>query len=268
MSIANIILKLKSWVTGYQEVPKKLIDFDTPSTIYEDSAQDIAFVDNEYPSKADLPQKSNEKLKKWQDGCIVLISGISIPVGMKYEDSQGETTSRKIEVKKIYRSSDGIDYLSGFCYLRKAYRNFRTDRISEIVSLETGEIYRSPQAFIEQYGIFSTPQLEKLQIFIHILSYLARADRNFDDCELNIISALVDDYAQGESKERILSYARSHKPTKKDYLAEVEKLRFFDRKDLSYLVIMAERLINADGKVTKKESEFFDVLKSSVESLK
>lgn len=58
-------------------------------------------------------------------------------VAFSYKDSQGDTTYREVDVKKV-----GDEYITGYCHLRQQIRTFRTDRIisNEIILRESGEI--------------------------------------------------------------------------------------------------------------------------------
>ena len=58
-----------------------------------------------------------------------------------YQDANGTVTRRKVDVFKIYYSSDGDGCMDGFCHSRKAKRTFRLDRIfGDVIDLETGEV--------------------------------------------------------------------------------------------------------------------------------
>lgn len=264
---SRIATCLRLFILDRKDEPPKLVAYAVTPEISENPEEDLEFVQNQFPARVDLPKQKNRSLEEWRNRCSVLVSGISVPIGMKYGDSFNDYTARKIDVKKLIRGDNGQRYVIGFCHLRNAYRNFREDRIIEVVALETGEIYTNPGEFFDFYAVFSTPSLEKLQVFVHILSYLARADRRFDECEMDVISELIGLYAPAESRARIIDYAKNHKVTKSDFLGEIEKLSYFEFEEVNRLVVYAERLIKADGKVSKKEQEFFDALKSAANSL-
>lgn len=176
----------------------------------------------------------------------------------------GARTNRRVLVHKILRSDDGRRYLCGYCALRARYRNFREDRIEEIIELETGTVYSQPADFFNRYGIFDSSALEQLQVFIHILGYLARTDHSFDVVEQRIISLIIGQYCGGRQKELIEEYAFTHKVNRKDYLNEVAKLAYMDDSVVEFLIKKAEELIGVDGKITGTEQELFDILRENL----
>ncbi|UHC20489.1 hypothetical protein LRS73_35645 (plasmid) [Methylobacterium currus] len=70
--------------------------------------------------------------------------------GMKYQliysDAFGEVSERKIRFERT-NDRDGTLSLVAHCYMRKAQREFRTDRIIEIADAETGVVIRDPETF-------------------------------------------------------------------------------------------------------------------------
>lgn len=257
---------MKSLVGGKPEIKPDLIAFEYSTNIDDSDEKDIELVADVYPSKADIPLDTapdRSALEIWKSKCNVLISGISIPVGMDYTDARGSLTQRRVEVKKIIRKDDEYRYISGFCYLREKHRNFREDRIKKLIELETGEVYPAPHKFLDKYGIFNSEKMEELQVILHILSYLARVDRKFINEEKELISEVISQYSSGQQIDLVKDYAFSHKVTKKDYLNEVSKLAYVDLTTVEFLINKAEELIKVDGKITPKEQEFFDVLKGN-----
>lgn len=266
LGIRIVIDKLKSLASGKPEIKSELIPFEYSVDIDDSDEKDIEFIADVYPSKADIPYDRGPNihaLEAWRERCNTLISGISIPVGMKYTDAKGALTQRQVEVKKIFRSDDECRYFSGFCFLRESHRTFREDRIEEIMELETGEVYPAPRTFFDRYGIFNSAKMEELQVIVHILSYLARADRKFIDEEKEVISKIISQYCNDQQKDLVEDYTFNHKVTKKDYLSEVSKLAYMDISTVEFLIRKAEELIKVDGKVTPKEQEFFGILKDN-----
>ena len=222
-------------------------------------------VEDVYPSKVDLPEDTGnreEALKAWREGCRVLMSGVHLEIGMAYLDAKGNLTDREIEVSKIFKSEDNKRYFSGFCRLRQANRSFREDRMVHLIDLETGEIFDPPSVFFDKYSLFDSPKLEELQIIVHILSYLARSDRKFLDAEKEFISKVIGRYCRGERRVLIESYAFNHKVKKQDFLNEVSKLVYMDDYSVWSLIKDAEEVIKIDGKISKKEQDLFDTLRT------
>lgn len=260
----EIIEALKSFAHSKPEIKMELKPFQYSSELDDGDEENVNFTSDIFPARADIPSPSSQvnlvALEAWRNKCTVLISGINIPIGMTYIDAKGDETKRKIDVKKIFRSGDLDRYFTGFCYLRVATRTFREGRIQEIIELRTGEVIQ-PKIFFDRYGIFGGAKMEELQIIIHILLYLARADRSFIDAEKTVLSEVIGQYCTGHQKELIEEYAFNHRLQKQDYLNEVSRLRFMDRAVVSFLLAKAEELISVDGKITQKEREFFNILK-------
>ena len=266
LGIKSIIDNLKSLVKSKPEIKPELIPFEYSANIDDSDEKDIELVADVYPSKADIPlDKSPDRsaLETWKSKCNVLISGISIPVGMDYTDARGTLTQRQVEVKKIIRKEDEYRYISGLCYLREKHRNFREDRIEKLIELETGEVYPAPHKFFDKYGVFNSEKMEELQVILHVLSFLARADRKFVDEEKELITEVISQYCNGQQNSLVEDYAFNHKVTKKDYLNEVSKLAYMGLNTVEFLIRKAEELIKVDGKTTPKEKKFFDLLKGN-----
>ncbi|MFC1827731.1 hypothetical protein ACFLZQ_07375 [Thermodesulfobacteriota bacterium] len=266
LGIKSIIDNLKSLVKNKPKIKPELIPFEYSADIDDSDEKDMELVADVYPSKADIPldkSRNRSALETWKANCNVLISGISIPIGMDYTDAKGALTQRQVEVKKIIRKEDEYRYISGLCFLREKHRNFREDRIENLIELETGEVYPAPHKFFDKYGIFNSEKMEELQVILHILSYLARADRKFVDGEKELISEVISQYCDSQHKPLVENYAFTHKVSKKDYLNEVSKLAYMDLNAVNFLIRKAEELIKVDGKITPKEKEFFDLLKGN-----
>lgn len=262
-----VIGQLKSIARSRPTEKTEYIPFEYSKQISDEDEQDIAIVEDVYPSKADLPRETipgMAALEAWRESCQVLISGINMPIGMIYQDAKGDLTKRQVEIKKIFRSIDDRRYFCGFCVLRAAIRTFREDRVYELIDLETGDRYKNPTQFFDKYSLFDSAKMEKLQVILHVLSYLARVDRNFCDKEKDFISELISEYCRDDRQRLVEDYAFNHKVKKQEYLNEVSKLAYMDEDAATFLVHKAQGLIAIDGKITKKEKEFFDILQPNL----
>jgi hypothetical protein len=59
-----------------------------------------------------------------------------IDLELQYRDGSGDVTERTIIPDRLYRSSNGLCYLKGYCRLREEDRTFRLDRILSFEPLE------------------------------------------------------------------------------------------------------------------------------------
>ena len=64
-----------------------------------------------------------------------------------YKDAQGDLSERSIEVRAVTGFADKKDpglihfeYMEGYCFTKRAKRNFRLDRIKRLTDSETGEV--------------------------------------------------------------------------------------------------------------------------------
>lgn len=260
-SIKIVIGKLKELIGGRPDLAPALVRFEFSTDIDDSDEDNIELVTDVYPSQVDSPfgRGNDQPLHAWRQRCKTILSGVSITVGMSYLSANGNSTNRKVEIKKIFRDGPSR-YFTGFCFFREAFRTFREDRIAEITDLGTGEVFPSAKAFFDRYGIFNSPKMEELQVILHVLIYLARADRKFVEEEKAIISDIISQYCSPQQKKLVEDYAFCHKPTKQDYLGEVGKLAYMDAGVAMFLIRKAEELIKADGKVAAKEQELFDLI--------
>lgn len=90
--------------------------------------QPAVFIDTDIAPPKARQQKTTKRKKNSTPFSMVAFS---------YKDSQGDTTYREVDVKKV-----GDEYITGYCHLRQQIRTFRTDRIisNEIILRESGEI--------------------------------------------------------------------------------------------------------------------------------
>lgn len=72
--------------------------------------------------------KPKSKFDEWEDGLIVMWAG-SCFVTFEYQDSNGDSSKRKVEVRKALSSTSGDMYLKGYCSKRNDIRTFKTSRI-------------------------------------------------------------------------------------------------------------------------------------------
>lgn len=112
---------------------------------------------------------------------------------MRYRDADGAATARRISFERLY-PGDGFVYVEAYCHLRRAPRTFRSDRIAELVSVETGEIFDGMNG---DWSVWRLPPVEKGSDFasvrqkagpgLAILVYVAMADHDLAEAEMEIL---------------------------------------------------------------------------------
>ncbi|MBW1730022.1 MAG: WYL domain-containing protein [Deltaproteobacteria bacterium] len=263
LRINSIVQRLKQFAGQKQDPEIDYFPYEISSQVSDDATEVILSVETAYPSPTLTREDAalEADIERWRRQCRPLACNLDMMAGLVYVDSRGNSSKRRVEIHSILSSEDGFRYIKGLCLLRNSWRNFREDRIQELVDLETGEIFEPPTAFFDKYSLFEGSELEKLQIFLHILSYLARADRRFVDEEKQVIVGVIGDFYEGPKLSLIEAYAFNHRVKKQGFLDDVERLRYMDQDDILYFLEKAKLLIEADGKVTAKETELFEVLR-------
>jgi len=113
-----------------------LLDLGVPIEINMNakSIQDIVDFEGNYPYKHIDPETLQPK-------------DLTIPseINISYRDSKSKETKRDISIKNI-RFEHGVYYLDAYCHMSHTSKTFRSDRITEIISNETGEIF-TPEVF-------------------------------------------------------------------------------------------------------------------------
>jgi hypothetical protein len=73
----------------------------------------------------------------------LLRRGISVPftaeLQLSYRDGLGVKTERVVRARSLTQTPSGL-YLNGFCRMRRSYRTFRADRMSQIIDQSSGEV--------------------------------------------------------------------------------------------------------------------------------
>lgn len=213
---------------------------------------------------ANTAQDVPNELKEWDKGCRYVASGLNIPIGFEYRNGQGDTSRRKMNVHHFIDHVDGIRYVRGLCHARNEERTFRENRMSEVMELQTGEIHKRPSSFFDKYCLFDTPEKQKLQVLLHILMFLARADRRFAESEMVVLKTVISDHGPIRDRNKLEVYAFSKNIDRDEFFEAVDALEKMDAATIQYLVDRADEIIKSDGRVTPKEREMFAALKQFV----
>jgi len=102
---------------------------------------------NYFKEKSNEEKTNSFSVTKLDEKSLADEIRISNKLRITYCDSKGVETQREIKVNNVHYFND-ICYLDAYCYLRDAPKTFRTDRILDMVNLETGE-FISPKYFLE-----------------------------------------------------------------------------------------------------------------------
>jgi len=107
-------------------------------------------------------------------------------------------TSRRIDVSGVYGGAAAL-YVDAYCHLRRAERTFRSDRIIEMASAETGVVFDDPGAAISaRMKEHSDPGpdfravIGKARKGLAVLAWAARADRLLSADEMAVLLDYVE----------------------------------------------------------------------------
>ena len=172
-------------------------------------------------------------------------------------DTAGQISERAVSLSRIW--SDGsATYFRGVCHLRNAVRSFRTDRVSELICLATGEVAEDPRAWLLAHALFerTDPTAEALRATrdeLTILAYMANADGHLDPDEVEVIIDLVMMATEDEiDRDHVAAHVRRLTPSASEIEGALNSI-VADPKRLGALRRAKRRLVDADGKLQVAE---------------
>ena len=198
---------------------------------------------------------------------------------IEYQKEGEDPEFRRIRIKSIHEKA-GMTYIEAYCYLRRAPRNFRYDRIVSIAD-DNGEVH-DPDTYFEallgyplRYASASTvPTTEPIQKphdhwfeylqsaidGVSLLIALGRADIRLVKAERSIIVQYIRSIAESEGKEwnlgseaRIDDYLKRLKPDEQVVRRSISRLQASGEFERQTFLDHAERLIHADGRIHPAE---------------
>ncbi|MCA3256288.1 WYL domain-containing protein [Bradyrhizobium sp.] len=185
------------------------------------------------------------------------IAGLGLYI--EYEDAGGRRSERRITCRALAKRPAG-QTLIAWCHERNAPREFRIDRIAEVVDLVTGELLDPAEVFgryIANASHFDRPDLDRI---VRVLVFLARCDGRDHPSEWIAVEDAIAAYClrydgDDELCSTTLHMARRLAPTGLDFVAA---LRWFIRQPdgpkLARLVLdHSRKLIDADGVLRPEE---------------
>lgn len=191
-----------------------------------------------------------------------------------YTDAKGETSERRIVVKRI-EGYGRAETVFAWCCERSAYRRFLIGKISELVDVETGEVL-NPQTHFNQLaseGAIGTTD-KSLADLVTILVFLARCDGEAHPIEMEVIEDAVLTHIQrfgGEPKlaQKTARSARKLAPDADDFLAALTRVeRHPNRAVLASMILdAAADVMAADGRMAAEEMHWFLPISEALEEM-
>ncbi|PCI51940.1 MAG: hypothetical protein COB49_00620 [Alphaproteobacteria bacterium] len=231
------------------------------------------------PATFAIQYDPDEKPENGVDGVGARISK-SLPgilVGIKYQDEYGDRSSRRITCKNIQKVGSDVYMFTAYCHEAEGPRNFRSDRMQEVVDLRTGEVFGTGLEFIRTLvadgmlpeEIHSVKPVGKHQRYITthcgkaicVLVYMARCDGHFHEKELLVIGEFIKDICpQDEYDYDLLAILNHAAITYSDHSYFVESLEYLYKANYFLNKIIQPKLLKylsdliyADGILAQEE---------------
>lgn len=200
-----------------------------------------------------------------------------ILVGIKYQDEYGDGSSRRITCKNVQKVGDNIYMFTAYCHEAEGPRNFRSDRMREVIDLRTGEVFGDGEDFIKTMvidgmlpeEIHSASPVRKHQRYISthcgkaicVLVYMARCDGHFHEKELLVIGNFIKEVCPPDEYDYdLLAILKHAANTYSDHSYFVESLEYIYKENYflnkiiqPILLKYLSNLIYADGFLAQEE---------------
>lgn len=148
------------------------------------------------PDIDDTPEPITTDLPKWE---AQELSGAACII--HYSDSRGQLSQRRVTCQRLDQAKEQL-YLHAWCHERAAHRMFRTDRISVVIDIITGEIFEPGAIFFANFqpsstsaaGItwgLSVKHRADLLAALNVLTFLANCDKDWHPAERERIEQFV-----------------------------------------------------------------------------
>lgn len=192
---------------------------------------------------------------------------LGIAFAIRYVDSEGRSSRRRITVREIKSAGGGPIYIGAHCHERNAYRTFRADRVTEMVSLATGEVLPSAEAALRAIVAdhITMKAVQECRHELQVLAYVGRVDGHFSEPEQEIAARMVEAQFPRDDIDprRLRQIVADLFPDDESFrlsLAELSRARSGKRLFLETL----RDLIEADGQVHPEEAALLAAVKSGI----
>jgi hypothetical protein len=101
-----------------------------------------------------------------------------------------EGSARAVTLHAVWQAG-AVTRLRGFCHLRGALREFRSDRIVSLIDLSTGEVPDDASGWLASHALNSASPLNAVLPELTVLAFLAKADGSLDPDETEAIVDFV-----------------------------------------------------------------------------
>jgi predicted DNA-binding transcriptional regulator YafY len=182
---------------------------------------------------------------------------------IRYVDSRGEESSRRITVRRLATKSDDV-LIYAYCHERRAPRCFASSRISEMIDVATGEVIGDPSSHFSLFvapsdasELPTTETIARIQDAATVLVFLARADGRLDVAETRAIAGRIVALVGGRHEELIDTVIARLYPDSWSALDAFERMIGSSRiEDLIDVLEFLPTLAAIDGVVSDAERAF------------
>ncbi|MBF0325548.1 MAG: WYL domain-containing protein [Alphaproteobacteria bacterium] len=193
-----------------------------------------------------------------EEGCD-LLDVVGLALGIVYQGASGQETRRRITVSSLVSRGDAV-LVNAWCHERQAFRQFRLDRIGEVVVLATGEVFDDAAAFFDGlHGRDPTAEaLAGCRHSLQILAYLARCDGHLHPDEQEQIIDFILSTAPDPScldEVRLRRHVAALYPDPATYAKALRALRLSGGDQVRRLGRYVQRVLDADGILDDAEFE-------------
>jgi hypothetical protein len=186
----------------------------------------------------------------------------------RYVDGTGRRTERTVDVRQLGGYAD-TTLLIGHCSLRDATRTFRTDRITNCVDVDTGEVVKDVVAHLKKRYEESPEHsrdklLEEEYDTLRVLLYMGKADGQLRAAEKSIIRetcvALASDSRMTDATIDDM-FVTMDVPTLQAFKLAVGRLAKREQTSRAVVLGAAEKMIATQKTVHPAEQEAVDYMR-------
>jgi len=181
------------------------------------------------------------------------VSGSSCYI--EYTSADGEQTKRTITLRMIEGPPGNPQMLGAHCHVRNRYRNFRLDRIEEMVDCVTGEVLDPFEhcLALQRSGALKVEDKALLHI-MRIITFMARCDGDFHAFEQEALDDIIGRYfrffgGDDAAYECATREAMRLAPSDRDVLSGIRWIKKapMGKQFASFVLDASKVMIDADG---------------------
>ncbi len=203
---------------------------------------------------------------------------------ISYADAAGAVSKRRITILEVKESAKGDRSLMAKCHERNGVRQFRIDRIAELIDLATGEIVEPPSRVLGAASAAPKPRDQNAKDYAYLMSecrdpmrvllLLARADGRVCTAEEEIILSFAKDVADDIGRPHAFDEAKMrtwlHKQTPDIELGIIALGRMGQYAPPEIFLNFAPhmtKVVNADGNADPRELAVLQIMVSEINEI-